>query len=144
MWPALWMLGQNFSSVGWPAAGEIDIMEMVGGDGREDTVHAHTWWSNNGQTADYGGSSTLAAGETLASAFHVFSLEWTAQSIIWYIDDIQFHIIDITPAGLAAFQEEFFFIFNVAVGGNWPGPPNASTVFPQRMLVDYIRVFQQN
>ena len=144
LWPALWMLGQNFSSVGWPAAGEIDIMEMVGGDGREDTVHAHTWWSNNGQTADYGGSYKLAAGETLASAFHVFSLKWTAQSIIWYIDDIQFHIIDITPAGLAAFQEEFFFIFNVAVGGNWPGPPNASTVFPQRMLVDYIRVFQQN
>lgn len=144
LWPALWMLGQNFSSVGWPAAGEIDIMEMVGGDGREDTVHAHTWWSNNGQTADYGGSYTLAAGETLASAFHVFSLEWTAQSIIWYIDDIQFHIIDITPAGLAAFQEEFFFIFNVAVGGNWPGSPNASTVFPQRMLVDYIRVFQKN
>lgn len=144
LWPALWMLGQNFSSVGWPAAGEIDIMEMVGGDGREDTVHAHTWWSNNGQTADYGGSYTLAAGETLTSAFHVFSLKWTAQTIIWYIDDIQFHIIDITPAGLAAFQEEFFFIFNVAVGGDWPGSPNASTVFPQRMLVDYIRVFQKN
>jgi beta-glucanase (GH16 family) len=144
LWPALWMLGQNFSSVGWPASGEIDIMEMIGGSGREDTVHAHTWWSNNGQTADYGGSLALAAGETLANSFHVFSLEWSAQSIIWYIDDVQFHVIDITPAGLAAFQEEFFFIFNVAVGGNWPGSPNASTIFPQRMLVDYIRVFQQN
>lgn len=144
LWPALWMLGQNYSSVGWPSSGEIDIMEMIGGSGRENTTNAHIWWSQNGNTADYGGYETLAAGETLANAFHVFSLVWTSNSIIWYIDDVQFHIVDITPAGLAAFQEEFFFIFNVAVGGNWPGSPNASTVFPQRMLVDYIRVFQQS
>ena len=144
LWPALWMLGQSYSSVGWPNSGEIDIMEMIGGNGRENTTNAHIWWSENGNTADYGGYQTLAAGETLANAFHVFSVVWTSSSIIWYIDDVQFHIVDITPAGLAAFQEEFFFIFNVAVGGNWPGSPNASTVFPQRMLIDYIRVFQKN
>lgn len=144
LWPALWMLGENFASAGWPSSGEIDIMEMIGGSGRENTTNAHIWWSENGNTADYGGSQTLAAGETLASAFHVFSLVWTSRSITWYIDDVQFHSVDITPAGLAAFQEAFFFIFNVAVGGNWPGSPNSSTVFPQRMLVDYIRVFQQS
>ena len=145
MWPALWMLGKNITEVSWPNSGEIDIMEMIGGSGRENTVNAHAWWSNSdGSNADYGGYKTLAAGETLASSYHVFSLAWTSSSLIWYIDDMQYHIMDITPAGLAAFQAEFFFIFNVAVGGNWPGNPNSSTVFPQRMVVDYVRVFQKD
>lgn len=144
LWPALWMLGQSFSAVGWPNSGEIDIMEMIGGSGRENTTHGTIHWSNNGSHAYYGDELTLAAGETLASAFHVFTIIWDSNSITWYIDDIQVHFMDITPAGMAAFREEFFFIFNVAVGGNWPGPPNASTVFPQRMLVDYVRVFQKD
>ena len=136
LWPALWMLGKNITEVSWPASGD---------SGRENTVNAHAWWSNSdGSNADYGGYKTLAAGETLASSYHVFSLAWTSSSIIWYIDDMQYHIMDITPAGLSAFQAEFFFIFNVAVGGNWPGSPNSSTVFPQRMVVDYVRVFQKN
>ena len=139
------MLGKNITEVSWPNSGEIDIMEMIGGSGRENTVNAHAWWSNSdGSNADYGGYKTLAAGETLASSYHVFSLAWTSSSLIWYIDDMQYHIMDITPAGLAAFQAEFFFIFNVAVGGNWPGNPNSSTVFPQRMVVDYVRVFQKD
>ena len=144
LWPALWMLGQSFSSVGWPNSGEIDIMEMIGGSGREDTTHGTMHWSNNGSHAYDGGELTLAAGETLASAFHVFTIIWDSNSITWYIDDIQVHFMDITPASMAAFREEFFFIFNVAVGGNWPGSPNATTVFPQRMLVDYVRVFQKD
>ena len=144
LWPALWMLGQSFSSVGWPNSGEIDIMEMIGGGGRENTTHGTLHWSNNGSHVYDGGELTLTAGETLASAFHVFTLIWDSNSITWYIDDIQVHFMDITSGDMAAFREEFFFIFNVAVGGNWPGSPNATTVFPQRMLVDYVRVFQLN
>ena len=74
--------------------------------------------------------------------FHVFSIVWTPTSIKWLRDDIQYHTINITGNNLSAFHENFFFIFNVAVGGNWPGSPDNTTVFPQMMVVDYVRVFQ--
>jgi len=140
IWPALWMLGKNIGSVGWPKCGEIDIMEMIGGSGREKTVHGTLHWDNNGSYASYGGSYSLQSG-IFADKFHVFSIVWTSTTITWYMDDIQYHVIDISPAELSEFQNEFFFIFNVAVGGNWPQSPNNSTVFPQVMVVDYIRVF---
>ena len=142
IWPALWMLGTNISSVGWPACGEIDIMEMIGGSGRENTTHGTIHWYNAGWTYT-GDSNTLASG-TFADKYHVFSIVWDETKIQWYVDNIKFHEIDITPAHMTEFHATHFFIFNVAVGGNWPGSPNATTVFPQRMKVDYIRVFQQN
>ena len=139
LWPALWMLGENFSSTGWPSCGEIDIMEMVGGNGWNDrTVHGTVHWEDNGH-ALYGGHNTLTSGR-FADEFHVFSIIWTPSSIKWLRDDIQYHVIDIN--NLSAFHNDFFFIFNVAVGGNWPGSPDASTIFPQTMIVDYVRVFQ--
>ncbi|RZO06569.1 MAG: glycoside hydrolase family 16 protein [SAR92 clade bacterium] len=150
IWPALWMLGKNFSEVSWPKSGEIDIMEMIGGNNRERTVHGTAHWNNGGINADYspayyGGSKTKTDGNTLADQFHVFSIVWTSDSIIWYLDNVQYHIMALNnSADLAPFRKEFFFIFNVAVGGNWPGYPNNSTVFPQRMVVDYVRVFQEN
>lgn len=139
IWPALWMLGDNFSSVGWPACGEIDIMELLGH--LPSTVYGTVHWESNGQHADYGGNTTLNSG-TFSDEFHVFSIVWDANSIRWLLDDVQFHVIDTTPSDLSEFQEKFFFIFNVAVGGNWPGNPDATTPFPQRMIVDYVRVFQ--
>ncbi|ELR70568.1 laminarinase [Fulvivirga imtechensis AK7] len=141
IWPALWMLGSDFSTVGWPACGEIDIMEMIGGTGKDNTVHGTVHWQNAGEYASYGGHYTLSSG-ILADEFHVFTIIWDASSITWYIDDIKYHEIDITPAELSEFRNDFFFIFNVAVGGNWPGSPDDSTTFPQRMVVDYVRVFQ--
>lgn len=145
LWPALWMLGASFATVGWPASGEIDIMEMVGGSGGEDTVYGTAHWDNAGAAAQYGGSTKLPPGQTLDSSFHVFSLTWDENQLNWFIDDILYHTMDIDDSpGLAAFREEFFLIVNVAVGGDWPGPPNANTEFPQHMLVDYIRVFQAN
>jgi beta-glucanase (GH16 family) len=72
----------------------------------------------------------------------VFSVTWNATEIKWYVDDVLFNTINITPEGLSEFHNEYFFIFNVAVGGNWPGSPDGTTVFPQRMIVDYVRVFQ--
>lgn len=143
LWPALWMLGSNFSTVGWPFCGEIDIMEMIGGSGRENTVHGTVHWDNAGNYASYGDSFTLSSG-SFQEEFHVFSIIWDQTSIKWYVDDQLYNTIDITPAELDEFQNDFFFIFNVAVGGNWPGDPNSSTQFPQRMIVDYVRVFQPN
>lgn len=143
IWPALWMLGENFPTVGWPACGEIDIMELVGGAGTNDrTVHGTVHWLNAGAHASYSGSNTLSEGK-FADAFHVFSIIWNDTSIKWLRDDMQYHAADITPAELSEFQNAFFFILNIAVGGNWPGSPDATTVFPQTMAVDYVRVFQQ-
>ena len=144
LWPALWMLGNDISSVGWPFCGEIDIMELVGGDvsgGGDDVVHGTVHWDNGGSYANYGQSNTLSDG-IFANEFHVFSIVWDEQSITWYRDDIQYNVIDITPVNMTEFHQEFFFIFNVAVGGNWPGSPNTETEFPQSMIVDYVRVFQ--
>lgn len=144
LWPALWMLGSNFSSVGWPKCGEIDIMEMVGGPGRDNTVHGTLHWDNAGHhacTCNAGPGYSLNTG-VFADEFHVFSIVWNGTSIKWYVDNVQFHVIDVSPAEMSEFDENFFLIFNVAVGGNWPGSPDNTTVFPQYMIVDYVRVFQ--
>ncbi|MGL1889258.1 MAG: glycoside hydrolase family 16 protein [Reichenbachiella sp.] len=138
IWPALWMLGSNFRAVSWPACGEIDIMEMVGGS--ENTTHGTVHWDNNGN-ANYGGKYQLDEG-IFSDEYHVFTIIWNSSAITWYVDDVQFHVIDTTPASLSEFHNEFFFIFNVAVGGNWPGSPDANTRFPQQMKVDFVRVFQ--
>lgn len=141
IWPALWLLGGNFASVNWPACGEIDLMEMIGGPGNDNTVHGTVHWDNNGSYASYTGHKTISSG-VLGDEFHVYSIVWTSESITWYLDNVQFNAINIEPAGLSEFHQNYFLIFNVAVGGNWPGSPNASTSFPQHMIVDYIRVFQ--
>jgi len=143
IWPALWMLGSNFDTVSWPACGEIDIMEMIGGGGRENTVHGTVHWQNEGKHAQFGGKTTLPSG-TFSDQFAVYSITWDATSIRWFVDNKQYHVIDTTPAELDEFRRNFFFIFNVAVGGNWPGSPNTTTTFPQHMIVDYVRVFQSN
>ena len=143
IWPALWMLGNNITSVGWPSCGEIDIMELIGGGaGRDNTVHGTIHWSHRGQYASYGKAYTLQNG-IFSDKFHVFSIVWTPATITWYVDDVQYNVVDITPAELNEFHQKYFLIFNVAVGGNWPKSPDSSTSFPQRMTVDYIRVFQQ-
>jgi beta-glucanase (GH16 family) len=142
IWPAIWMLGSNIDAVGWPNCGEVDIMEMIGGNGRENTVYGTAHWDNAGNYASYGGHYTLPEG-TFKDQFHVFSITWDPNKITWYVDDIKYHEIDITPAALSEFQKEFYFIVNIAVGGNWPGNPSGTTAFPQRMMVDYIRVFQK-
>ena len=141
IWPALWMLGNNITSVGWPACGEIDIMEMIGGNGRENQVHGTLHWDYNGHVSA-GRAYTRPTG-TFADEYHVFSITWDQTFIRWYVNNNQFHEINITPGHMTEFHEEFFLLFNVAVGGNWPGNPNQTTTFPQQMKVDYVRVFQK-
>lgn len=143
MWPALWMMGANFNTVGWPACGEIDIMEMVGGNGRENTVLGTAHWLDNGSHAEYSGSRTLPFG-SFNGTYHVFSIIWDDSSIKWYVDNLQYHVIDTTPAELDEFRNNFFLIMNLAVGGTLSGNPDNTTSFPQHMIVDYVRVFQND
>jgi beta-glucanase (GH16 family) len=147
IWPALWMLGKNIPIVNWPKCGEVDIMEMIGGSGTgsgsgsDKTTYGTAHWDNGGSHAQYGGNTKLASG-IFNDEFHVFSIVWDAKKIAWYLDDVQFHVIDTTPSGLSEFQEEYFLLVNLAVGGDWPGKPDGTTILPQQLVVDYIRVFQ--
>jgi beta-glucanase (GH16 family) len=141
IWPALWMLGSNFSSVGWPNCGELDIMELVGH--QPNRVHGTAHFGNQPPSTQRTASYGLSSG-TFSDAYHVFTLKWENNLVEWYVDDVKFHTL--TPGntgGIYPFNQKFFFIFNIAVGGNWPGYPDATTVFPQQMDVDYVRVFQK-
>ena len=140
IWPAFWMLGSNFKSAGWPTCGEIDIMEFLGHD--ENRVHStiHYKFGNNARNT----TASLLNDKALPDEYHVYSLDWQQDKIRMLIDDKL--INEFNPASIVGpghpFNEPFFFIINTAVGGNWPGSPNATTYFPQWLYVDYIRVFQ--
>ena len=143
MWPALWMLGSNFSSVGWPACGETDIMELIGVNPSQVVGSMH-WKQQDGSEGTYNNSYSLS-GQDFSQQFHVFSLIWSQDSVQLLTDDHMYvngSIHNVT-SGVYPFNSPFFFIFNVAVGGDWPGPPDGTTIFPQRMFVDYVRVFQK-
>lgn len=144
MWPALWMLGNTISSAGWPACGETDIMELIGTYPSRIMGTAH-WKNASGAHASKGADYNLSSGN-FSQQFHVFSLIWKTDQMQWLIDDQVYFTLNVSDAGAPnyPFNAEQFFIFNVAVGGNWPGSPDSSTTFPQRMFVDYVRVFQQN
>lgn len=138
IWPALWLLGANINDVSWPKCGEIDIMELVGHEPNQ--THGTAHYDNNGH--QYRGSGkTLDSGE-FADKFHVFSVIWTKESLSWYLDGESFLTFKAEDLDGFPFNTPFFFIMNVAVGGDWPGNPDATTVFPQTMEVDYVRVFQ--
>jgi beta-glucanase (GH16 family) len=143
LWPAFWMLGNNIGSVGWPACGEIDIMENVGYEPTitHGTVHGPGYSGGNGIGLAYN------AGVPLGAAFHVYAVEWEPNIIRWYFDNVLYETR--TPADLPGgaawvYDHPHFMLLNIAVGGNWPGSPDAGTVFPQRMTVDYVRVYSRN
>ncbi len=142
LWPALWMLGANINSVGWPVCGEIDIMEVIGKF--PSTLYGTLHWGNaTGSHMSKGADYVLSSGD-FSKEFHVFSIIWAQNSIQWLIDDKSYLIVNSNDVGadIYPFNADQFFLFNVAVGGNWPGSPDDSTAFPQRMFVDYVRVFQ--
>jgi hypothetical protein len=139
IWPALWMLGGNISSAGWPKCGEIDIMEFLGHDTM--TVYGTAHYDESGHQFK-GSNLRCKTGEAYNHMFHVFSIVWEENSISWYIDNFKYLTLTKNDIVFDAFRKPQFFIFNVAVGGNWPGYPDQTTVFPQKMIVDYVRVFQ--
>lgn len=143
LWPAFWLLGNDFSAAGWPTCGEIDIMENIGQEAG--IIHG----SLHGP--GYSGASPLTAAYTLPSGrfsdrFHVFAVEWKPEVVRFSVDDQLYS--SKTPADLSGgqrwvYDHPFFIVLDLAVGGNLPGSPDDSTVFPQRMLVDYVRVYSE-
>ena len=141
IWPAFWMLGSNISSVGWPQCGEIDIMEYRG---QQPSVILGTLHGPG-----YSGGQGISQHRSISPAgfhedFHVFGVEWDSGGIRWTLDGELYHRVnrDQVP-GPWVFDQPFQIILNVAVGGNFIGPPNATTEFPQTMTVDWVRVYQE-
>jgi len=139
IWPAFWMMGDNYKC--WPACGEIDIFEFVGKtpDTIYATVHAPGYSGGKGV-----GSKLVVSEDALKNDFHVYAIEWQENEIRWLFDEREF--FKLTPADVPdkwIFDHEFFIVMNVAVGGRWPGTPDETTVFPQFMYVDYVRVYQR-
>jgi beta-glucanase (GH16 family) len=143
IWPAFWMLGANNDDVRWPACGEIDMMENIGEPGRiYSTLHGPGYSGAKGISEPY----NLPAGEGVNTDFHVYAVEWEPERIRFYLDDRL--IVERTPKDLPpetkwVYDHPFFLILNVAVGGEWPGYPDETTMFPQSMLVDYVRVYRK-
>ncbi|HXY07636.1 MAG TPA: glycoside hydrolase family 16 protein [Terriglobales bacterium] len=143
MWPAFWLLGDDFSTAGWPNCGEIDIMESIGSEPStiRGSLHGPGYINFNPLTTAY----RLPRGR-FSDGFHVVAIEWEPQVVRFYADD---HLYaaktpeDLPPGKRWVYDHPFFVILNLAVGGNWPGSPDGSTVFPQRMLVDYVRVYSR-
>jgi beta-glucanase (GH16 family) len=140
IWPAFWMLGNSITTVGWPSCGEIDIMEIQGQNPFRNFGTMH-WADVNGNHASFGGQ--FNSGTSLTAGFHTFAISRTGSTIRWYVDRVQYHEANIAGGinSTSEFQAPFFIILNVAVGGNFVGSPNASTVFPQQMEVDWVRVW---
>jgi beta-glucanase (GH16 family) len=139
IWPAFWMLGDN--NKGWPASGEIDILEHIGKNPNTiyATVHAPGYSGGKGV-----GSNLVVPEGTLKDDFHVYAIEWQENEIRWFFDDQEY--FKLTPADVPdkwIFDHDFFIIMNMAVGGRWPGYPDKTTVFPQFLTVDYVRVYQR-
>lgn len=146
IWPAIWMLGANIAEVGWPKCGEIDIMEMRGSNPTKIGGVLH-YQNGSSQHQDTGAEShSVSEQHSYNEIFHVFSIIWNEHRVSWYVDDILFNTEFFNQLNLGSqdnpFQKEFFFLLNVAVGGNYDGNPNTTTLFPQKMDIDYIRVFE--
>jgi beta-glucanase (GH16 family) len=146
LWPAFWMLPTDWVYGGWAASGEIDIMELLGQEPSRvyGTLHYGGAWPNNTHTGD---SYVLPGGGSFADDFHVFAIEWEEGAIRWYVDgqlyETQTDWYSTAGAYPAPFNQRFHILLNVAVGGDWPGAPNGSTTFPQRMSVDWVRVHER-
>jgi beta-glucanase (GH16 family) len=155
IWPAFWMLGDNISTAGWPKCGEIDIMENIGKEPRiiHGSLHGPL---ASGAATDLTAAASLESGKDFASAFHLYAIEWEPDAVRFYLDSTLYATFTPNSATTAApsspspnpdaagawvFDHPFFLVLNLAVGGNWPGPPDATTKFPQTMLVDYVRVY---
>ena len=141
IWPAFWMLGGNLDEVHWPQCGEIDIMEYLGQEPSaiHGTIHGAGHYGDDAITRKH----TLAQGG-FNLGFHEFAVEWDKNSIAWYVDGYKFHAAtpsDLPDGATWVYNHPFFILLNVAVGGRWPGSPDESTVFPQTMLVDYVRIY---
>jgi beta-glucanase (GH16 family) len=143
IWPAFWMLGANIYAAGWPKCGEIDVMENIGKERSiiHGTIHGPGYSGKGGISA----ASSSPAGSPFGADFHTYAIEWSPDKVAFSVDNALYATV--TPASLPkgtawVYNQPFFLLLNLAVGGDWPGNPDATTVFPQTMLVDWVRVSQ--
>lgn len=144
MWPAFWMLGDDIKTAGWPACGEIDIMENIGKEPGivHGSIHGPGYVGGVGLEAPF----KLPKGQKFADRYHIFAVEWEPEAIRLYVDK---HLYvtrtraDLQPGWKWVFDDRFFIVLNLAVGGDWPGNPDTTTKLPQSMLVDYVRVYRE-
>lgn len=142
IWPAFWMLGENFDTVGWPACGEIDIIEAVNS---ENKIYGTNHWANGAEYATYGNNTGNYRNQKFdldITQFHTYKFTWDEKYIRMFVDDFMYHeiLIEGNEGDTEEFHKPFFFLLNVAVAGNWPGFEVDDSQFPNEMLVDYIRV----
>lgn len=144
IWPALWMLGSDIDEVGWPACGEIDITELVGHEPSKvhGSLHGPQYSGGNSLSDSY-----ELTDATFADGFHTFSIAWTADGISWFVDDNRYYTVTRSEIennhGQWVFDGPFFFIFNIAVGGVWPGTPDESTDFPKQMEIEQLSLYER-
>ena len=143
VWPAFWLIGNDFGKTGWPGCGEIDIMENIGKE--PSTIHGSMHGPGYSGDNDFTSVYKLPGGVNFFDDFHVFAIEWEPGIVRFFVDRELYATF--TPSRLPAgmkwvFDHPFYIILNVAVGGDWPGPPDSTTLFPQTMLVDYVRVYK--
>ena len=141
MWPAFWLLGEDISTIGWPACGEIDIMENIGAEPTKihGTLHGPGYSGDDGLSSVYANPSGR-----VADTFHMYAVEWEPTAIRFYMDGQLYATktpADLPPGRRWVYDHPFIIILNLAVGGKWPGNPDSTTVFPQHMRVDYVRVY---
>lgn len=142
VWPAFWMLGTNMAQVGWPGAGEIDVMEYIGA---QDETHIYGTLHGPGyQSKGIGGTAEIAAGW---GGFHTYGILWSKDQVQFYVDDpakIYFTVnaSQMTPAQQWVFNHPFYLLLDLNMGGPWPGNVDATTTYPQTMLVDYVRIYK--
>jgi len=141
LWPAFWMLGGDIDSVSWPACGEIDVMENIG---REPTT-VHGTFHGPGYSGANGIGGIYTQTAPFSETYHVYAVEWESGAVRWTVDGSLYltrTVADLPAGATWVLDHPFFIILNVAVGGTWPGDPDGSTIFPQTMKVDYVRVYR--
>jgi beta-glucanase (GH16 family) len=144
IWPAFWTLGSNIGKVGWPASGEMDIMETIGTT--TDVNHGSLHGPGYSASDSLGDSYTLPGGQSFADGFHTFAVDWAPDLVSFLVDGQTYQSLRPADTGGQpwAFNHPFYLLLNVAVGGTWPGSPNAGTAFPQQMIIDYVHVYAMN
>ncbi len=144
IWPAFWMLGANFEKAGWPQCGEVDIMESPGkltwSHRSQGVVHDPAYFGAEALKGDF-----ILKGKPFSEGYHLFQVKWEPDALEFFVDGKFFERRTAEEIGAEnwSFNQPMFFLLNVAIGGGWPGNPDGTTVFPQKMLVDYIRVYQK-
>jgi len=141
IWPAFWLLGADHEEVGWPTCGEIDVMEYRGQEPWmiHGSLHGPGYSGGNPVSASY----VIPGTGDFSDDFHTFRVDWDPGRIAWFVDDFLYQVVQLSDLpGPSVFDHPFFIIVNVAVGGAYVGPPDSSTVFPQTMKVDFVRVYE--